>query len=109
MAALATQTTTGAGLAPAFVAADAAGDSLAPGEDVVLHVKNASAADIVATVASPTPCSQGATHNLAVTVSAGGERLIGPLPAQRFARATTGRVHVTYSAVASVTVAAYRV
>lgn len=109
MALLSTQAASPSGTAPTYAAASAGGDTFAPGDDVMLHVKNASTAAITVTVASPTPCSQGATHDLSVSVPASGERLIGPFPAQRFANATTGLVGVTYSAAASVTVAVIRV
>lgn len=108
MAALTTQPAVHAGMSPTFTAADAAGDTFAPGDDVVLHVKNGSAAAVTVTIASPTPCSQGSTHPLAVSVPAAGERIIGPFPAGRFAQPSSGRVNVTYSAAASVTVAVYR-
>lgn len=106
VALLALQRITQSGLAPAFAAADAAGDRFQPGDDVKLHVKNASAAAVTATVNSQKVCDQGVDHDLAVSVPAGGERVIGPLPANRFADPADGLVKVTYSAVTSVTVAA---
>ena len=108
MAALATQVPTPAGVAPSYAAAAAGGDTVEAGPDVVLHVK-AGATGVNVTVASPTPCSQGSTHNLVVNVPANSDRMIGPLPAQRFAQASTGRVNVTYDQVATVTVAAIRI
>lgn len=109
MAALSTQPATVAGTTPSFVAANAGGDTAEPGSDNVLHVKNASGGSITVTVASPTPCSQGSTHPLVVAVPAGQERIIGPLPAGRFAQPSSGRVDITYSAVTSLTVAVYRI
>lgn len=106
MAVLTIQPAAHTGLNPSYAAASAGGDQFPPGEDVMLHVKNADATSKTVTVLSPTPCSQGATHNLAVAVPAGTERMIGPLPAGRFAQPSTGLVHVTYSAVTAVTVAA---
>lgn len=106
MAILTVQPAAHAGLTPSYAAAAAGGDQFQPGDDVMLHIKNGSGASITVTVASPQPCSQGVTHNLVVSVPAAGERMIGPLPAARFANPTTGLVNITYSAAASVTVAA---
>lgn len=108
MALLASQAATSTGTAPSYQAAAAGGDTLQPGDDVMLHVKTGATGTTV-TVASPTPCSQGATHNLSITVPANAERMIGPFPAQRFANNATGLVNVTYSSVTTVTVAAVRV
>jgi hypothetical protein len=81
---------------------------VAPGNDVFLHVKNGGGGSITVTVDSVTPCNQGGDHDLAVAVPAAQERMIGPLPASRFANATTGLVNITYSGVTTVTVAALR-
>lgn len=75
---------------------------------MVLHVK-AGATAVNVTVASPTACSQGSTHNLVVNVAVNTERIIGPFPAQRFGQPVGGRVNVTYDQVAGITVAAIRI
>lgn len=108
MANLTTQTVVGSGLAPAFAAAAAGGDKVAPGDDTFLVVKNADASAKTVTVDSARPCDQGVDHDLVVVVPAGGERWIGPLVANRFAGAD-GLVSVSYSAVTSVTVGAVKV
>lgn len=108
MALLATQTVTDAGITPAYGAASAGGDTFQPGDDVFLHVKNASGASVTVTVASQKPCNHGTTHNAAVAVPAGAERMLGPFPAERWASPASGLVSVTYSATASVTVAVVR-
>lgn len=105
MAVLTVQKITTAGLAPSFVAADSAGDEWANGGRTYLHVKNGSAAAVTVTVDSVTKCDQGFDHDVQVTVTASGERLIGPFEPRRFNN-SSGRVKATYSAVASVTVAA---
>jgi hypothetical protein len=105
VALLQVQPVTRAGLNPAFSAADPAGDTFVPGERTSLRVKNASAAAITATVDSVRPCDQGFDHNVAVSVPAGGDVTFGPFPSERFAGAG-GVVSVTYSAAASVSVAA---
>lgn len=107
MAVLSVQAVQPSGLAAAYAAAAAGGDKIAPGDDVFLHVKNGGGAAVNVTVASPTLCNQGSTHNLVVAVPAGADRMIGPFPAQRYA-GPDGLVGVTYSATAGVTVAAVR-
>lgn len=93
------------GVAPNFVAATAGGDSFANDGNTSLRVKNGSASPITVTINSPTQCNMGFTHNVAVTVAAGAEQDIGPFPPSRF-NDQYGNVNVTYSASASVTVAA---
>jgi hypothetical protein len=105
MALLAVQASTAAGLVPTFVAASAGGDTLPAGDHIGLRVKNGSGGSITVTIAGSVPCSQGFTHSTAVTVAAGADTIIEPLPANRYGD-STGTVTVTYSAVTSVTVAA---
>lgn len=93
------------GLAPAFVAASAGGDSFVNDGKTVLHVKNGGASEITVTINSQQPCNYGFDHDVVVAVPAGGERIIGPFRQDRFNDAN-GQVAVTYSAVTSVTVAA---
>lgn len=108
MALLTTQTVVPGGLNPTFTAAAGGGDTLQPGNDTYLHVKNASGGALTVTVDSVTPCNYGSDHDLVVSVPAAGERLIGPLTPTRFANASTGLVNVTYSGVTSLTVAAVK-
>lgn len=108
MAVLNVQRVTQAGIAPTFAAADAAGDEFANGGRTFLWVKNGGAAAITVTVDSVKKCDQGFDHDLSISVPAGGERLIGPFEPGRFNNSSS-RVKVTYSAVASVTVAAVEV
>ena len=49
-----------------------------------------------------------AIADVAVSVSNGSEKVIGPFPAGLFQDATTGLANVTYSGVSSVTVGAFR-
>lgn len=107
MATLTTQTITQAGTTPTYVAAAAGGDKLNPGPTTFVHVKNGGAGSITVTVDSVAPCSQGADHNLVVSVPNGEERMIGPLPADRFASATDGLVSITYSGVTTVTIGSF--
>lgn len=103
MADLAVQPITRQGVAPAFAAAAAGGDTVPGGADRFVVVKNGSAGPVTVTIDSVRPCDQGFDHNEAVVVPAAGERWIGPL-LERFQTAT-GRVALSYSAVATVTVA----
>ena len=108
MAVLAIQKISQSGLAPAYQAADVAGDEWANGGRTMLHVKNGSAAAVTVTVDSIKPCDQGFDHDVLVNVPAGGEQLIGPFEPSRFNNAS-GRCKATYSAVATVSVAALEV
>lgn len=107
MAQLNVQSVNLSGQAIALAAADAAGDSFANDGKTTFRISNGSAAAITATIASPTPCNYGFTHDDAVSVNAGQELEIGPFSTARF-NDSKGNVNVTYSAAASVTVAAVR-
>lgn len=98
--AITAQETAHDGLTATYEAANVDGNSLTWGARRLLHVKNASAGAVTVTV--PTPATVGGLDvaDQAVAVAAGTETFIGPFPA------ANGNVHVDYSAVASVTVAA---
>jgi hypothetical protein len=88
-----------------FPAAAAGGDSFAPGERVVLHVRNGDAAAKTVTVVVPGNTKYGqAAPDVAVIVPAGGQTAIGPFPPD-LADPADGNVDVLYSAVTAVTVA----
>lgn len=109
MAALVTQTPAITGVAITYAAAGAGGDTISPSDGkTLLHVKNASGGSITVTVAAVGTCSQGFLHDAVVAVPASGDRAIGPFDSQRFTNGS-GQIAVTYSATASVTVAAIRV
>lgn len=95
---------TGADLTMA--AATSGGDSIASAEGAVLLVTNGDASSKTVTFTGSVECSQGSTHDEAVVVAAGKTRPI-PVPS-RAVSATDGTAAVTYSAVTSVTVAAYK-
>lgn len=107
MGVLNVQSITQAGVSPTFSAAGAAGDSFANTEKTYFHVKNGGGSSITVTVDSVAKCNHGFDHDLAITVPPSGEKIIGPFPAARF-NDDTSKVNVTYSAVTSVTVAAFR-
>lgn len=93
------------GLAPTYAAASAGGDSFVPGDRVFLHIKNASAAAITATIPTPGTTGGFAIADLAVSVPAAGERFIGPVSPDLFRDRADGLADVIWSAAASVTFA----
>ncbi len=109
MALLATQSIVRAGLAPAYAAAAGGGDTLAPGSNVFLHVKNASGGAITVTIVTPRTDAVGnpVADNTVSVPATTGDRMIGPFPAEIYADPTTGLVNVTYSGVTSLTVGAF--
>lgn len=105
MAQLTVQRISGAGLAPVFENADAAGDVFKNNGRTFLVIKNGSASQVTVTINSQRPCNYGFDHDLTVQVPASAERWIGPFQENRF-NDQNGNVAVSYSAAASVTVAA---
>lgn len=71
----------------------------------VFVVNNGSGVSITVTLAGVTACNQGVVHNPQYTVAAGKQVPI-PIPSQCLSASNT--VGVTYSAVTTVTVAAYK-
>jgi hypothetical protein len=86
-------------------AAGAASQTIAVGKDerMCVYVKNGSGAGITATVTKGDGIA-AAMGDLAVTVPAGGEKIIGPLESARFVTQSTGKLTLNLSAYASVTV-----
>lgn len=83
------------------------------GNDVFLHVVNGSGGQITVTIETPTLAEGGLTiQDRTVTVDAGTDKMIGPFSSIYEAydsdNAIDKAVHVTYSAVTSVTVAAIK-
>jgi hypothetical protein len=98
----------------AALTAVANNDTFPPGPNNFLRVKNAGAAAVTVTVmnAAGTAGPSGtflAPLALAPAVAAAGDRMYGPFPGAVFADASDGQVHVSYSAVASVTAGVYSV
>lgn len=97
-----------AGVDPAFVGADVAGDEFPVDTRTIFTIRNGGGAPITVTVASQLPAGAGyAPEDLDVIVAAGGEEEIVFQPARPFTD-VDGRAQVTYSAVTTVTVAARR-
>jgi hypothetical protein len=93
------------GVTPTFSSAASLGDTFTNDGNTWLHVKNGGASSVTVTIDSKAPCNQGFDHDLAVTIAAGGEKVIGRFEQSRF-NDTTGKVSVAYTAVTTVTVAA---
>ena len=104
MADLTAQNVSATGLSPTYAAADVAGDAFVNNGQRLLAVRNDDASDKTVTIDSQAQCDQGFDHDIAVTVAAGGEQIIGPFPPARWNDADR-KVQVSYSAVTSVTVA----
>lgn len=111
MALLATQSITSAGLTPTTTAASVGGDTVAPvslsDDRTILYVNNGSASAITVTIADPgkTPAGNAGTAP-AISVAATTAMYIPIAPGS--INPATGLVSITYSAVATVTVAALR-
>ena len=105
MATVAAQNVNRAGLAPAYVAASAGGDSFLPGQSVFLHIKNGSAGAVTATLVTPGTVDDLAVADLAVSVPAASERMVGPVSPDLFRDRADGLADIIWSAAASVTFA----
>lgn len=104
MAVLGYQQVAIAGLAPTLVAATVGGDQLPTNDRGALMVKNGSGSSINVTVNVPGNTKYGlANPDPVVAVAAGATELIGPFPSD-LADPADGLVHITYSAVTTVTV-----
>ncbi|MED4261967.1 hypothetical protein [Priestia aryabhattai] len=108
MAVLDVQAVLQSGIVPTFKAATSGGDTFANDGKTYLHVKNSGTGAVTVTVDSFTPCSYGFDHDIVISIPAGSERIIGTFPQNRFNN-DSSMVSVSYSTVASVTVAAFRV
>lgn len=107
MAVLTVQAPSMGGLEPVYTDAAASGDTFGNQGNVCLFVQNGGEATIDLTFVAQNKCNQGHLHDLKVSVEAGKEKVIGPFEPTRF-NDTTSMVHVNYSAVDSVKVAAIR-
>lgn len=108
MSALAPQPLDRDGVALAFTAAAAGGDTAPASDRNVLLVKNGSAGSVTVTLVTPGNVQGLAVADLAVPVAAGAQTAIRLGPHEVFAD-NSGNVSITYSAAASVTVAVLQV
>jgi len=107
MALLTTQQIVLAGLEATYASCAGGGDTFSNDGQTFLHVKNGSGGDITVTINSVEACNQGSDHDVAVVVTAGEERMIGPFPRKRF-NSATGTASISYSGVSSLTIAALK-
>lgn len=103
------QSTSRAGLAETFSAADNANGETIPNDgQTFLHVKNTGGGACTVTVATPGTIDGLAVADLTAVVPATtGDRLIGPFPPGAYTQAD-GNIYVDYSTGTGVTVAAVR-
>lgn len=80
------------------------GDTMASGHK--LHVRNGGVGAITVTITAYGACSHGYTHDLVFSVPAGEDRIINPPNTERYGHLTDHLIHIGYSGVTSVTVAA---
>lgn len=94
------------GVNPAFAAATGGGDKVSPNDRGYLHVRNGGGSPMTVTVVTPGNDKYGQPRpDIAVSVPAAGDRMVGPFPSD-LADPADGLVAITYSGVTSVTVAA---
>lgn len=90
------------GIKPAYSAVAASGgDTFSNDGRCLVHVKNASGQARTVTVTS-NACNYGQAHNLTVTIPDGEDKLIGPLPTDRFGRVAKFEVDDNTSVTAAV-------
>lgn len=108
MAAITVQTAQVTGTALSLTAASGGGDTVKITGDTFLVVRNGDGTSKTVTVVRPGNDEFGlAIPDIAVAVAAGATTVIGPIPPS-FRASDDGLVDITYSAVTSVTVAAFR-
>ena len=104
MAVLAVQEIVRAGLAPAYTACAAGGDSFANPGNAFIHIKNANGSAATLTIVTPKTVDGLAVADRTVSIPAtSGDVMIGPLPAATYNDAS-GNVSLTYSAVTDLTI-----
>lgn len=108
MATLTVTQVTPAGVAETLTAAAAGGDEFPNNGRVFLVIANGGGGSITATVTTPKTVGGLAVADQAITVGAGARVVAGPFDRDTFNNPANGRVAVTYSGVASVTVGAFR-
>ena len=113
MATIAIQTINDAGRTPTYAAATTgAGDVADNAGNMFLHVKNGSGSEVTVTVTAQTTTVESQQYgtltkaNVTKAIAGGADAFIGPFKTKAFNNASN-QIVVTYSAVTSVTVAAF--
>lgn len=96
------------GLEPTYASAAGGGDQFANTGKEIIHIKNGGGGAITCTVDAPNACNHGALHDMAVSVGAGEDWILGPFSKARF-NDSSDFVQITYSGVTSVTIAIVQV
>lgn len=101
------------GIVPAYVAAPAGGTALAGTGDIVLHVKNGGVSPINVTIVTGGTLEGEPVADKVIAVANGSEKLFGPFRPTVFNQPTgapshANQVTIDYSAVTSVTIAAFQ-
>jgi hypothetical protein len=106
MTALSVQNIVRSGLTPSFSAANADGHSVVnDGKKTFVEVKNAGGSSITLTIKTPGTVDGLEVTDRTVTVGATtGDKMIGPFPVEDYGAS----VEITFSAVTSVTCAAFK-
>ncbi len=116
MATLTVQNLSQSGLTPSLSAAASGGDDFVAADDQrhFVEVDNADSSSHTATIAAQRSTAQQAgvgekaVADISVAVAAGARALIGPITSA-YIRSNDGKVEITYDAVTSVTVGAFKV
>lgn len=104
---IARQQVTDAGLIPAYSPANIEGHQVENSTGkVVLHIRNASEADVTVTIRSGYAVGGLKPQDRVVTVPAGGAIFVGPFDSTIYNQPGTSQVHIDYSATEGVDVAA---
>lgn len=108
MATLITQTISQAGMSPSLQAATITGDSYTPESNVFLLFKNGDTNPHVATIHTTASIFGQPISNIAVSLAAGSEVLVGPFDPAEVQQSGSTLANITYDGVTSITVAAIR-
>jgi len=107
MATLTVQNISLTGITPSYASAAAGGDEFANTGDTYFQIKNGGS-EITLTIETPAKIEGIDIAEITVTIPATtGDKVIGPFDPSIFNQ-STGRVAVTYSAVTTVTVGAFK-
>lgn len=88
-----------AGLEATYTAASNSSQTFRAGDNVFVHIKNASGADCEVTFVTPNEVDGNAIADLVVDVTAGEERFVGPFPAAIYGAGDTEQVAVSWESV----------